>query len=269
MEFFRSRARFSPAKASVLALVLLTGSSKQAVADFINNGDFSSNGGPGQVGIPSGTTGRTTLQNWTVFTGATNNSGSLGLIGTAAQFKSSISDSFGVNNFKFTSVTDSPTGGTFFAADGAPSYQTGIQQRLTGLTVGTSYQVTFDYAGAQQSGFTGPTTEQWKVYTGTSSTPSSGDLQFTTNLISMPSGTQFSGWKSASFDFTATSSTEFLSFLAAGTPDGEPPFSLLDGPSVNAAAVPEPSSIVMVGLGSVAVFVTGFLRRKNKENASA
>ncbi|UAJ11857.1 PEPxxWA-CTERM sorting domain-containing protein [Polymorphobacter megasporae] len=53
-----------------------------------------------------------------------------------------------------------------------------------------------------------------------------------------------------SFTFTATGTTEVLSFLALGTPEGKPPFSLLDGVS---GTVPEPATWAMMigGLGLV------------------
>jgi hypothetical protein len=64
----------------------------------------------------------------------------------------------------------------------------------------------------------------------------------------------FTGWRYTTLIFTATSTSEVLSFLAVGTPSGEPPFSLLDGVSM---VVPEPGSLTlmlgsMIGLGVLA-----------------
>ena len=59
----------------------------------------------------------------------------------------------------------------------------------------------------------------------------------------------FSGWFSQSYTFTATSASEVLSFLAAGTPSGVPPFSLLADVSLEQAAVPEPASLALLGVG--------------------
>ncbi len=128
----------------------------------------------------------------------------------------------------------SPTGGNFVGADGA--FDVGaISQTLNGLTKGTNYAVSFSWAGAQQTGYNGGTTEQWQVSLGnqTKSTPviSNADHGFT-------------GWMQQTFIFQATSASEVLSFLAVGTPNGEPPFSLLDG--VSATDVPEPASLAML-----------------------
>ena len=57
----------------------------------------------------------------------------------------------------------------------------------------------------------------------------------------------FSGWMQQTFDYTATSSSEVLSFLTNGTPTGVPSFALLDGVSLN--AVPEPSSLFLMVMG--------------------
>ena len=132
-------------------------------------------------------------------------------------------------------------GSQFVGADGA--YQTGaITQTLTGLTVGDKVNVGFYWAGAQQSGYTEATTESWQV--------SLGSQAFTTTPVNNAAG-GFTGWMAQSFSFTATSSSEVLSFLAVGTPNGEPPFSLLDG--VTAYDVPEPGTIALMAMGIAAV----------------
>ena len=52
--------------------------------------------------------------------------------------------------------------------------------------------------------------------------------------------------------FTATAASQVLTFLAVGTPAGQPPISLLDG--VNLTFVPEPGSalVVIAGLAGLA-----------------
>ena len=132
------------------------------------------------------------------------------------------------------------------AADGA--FQNGaISQTINGLTAGNSYTVSFWWAGAQQSGFTGATTEQWQVSLGS-------QTQSTAIVHNASHG--FTGWQSQSFTYTATSGSELLSFLAVGTPNGVPPFVLLDGVTLN-ATVPEPGTLTLMfgglmgGLGVV------------------
>ncbi len=151
--------------------------------------------------------------------------------------------------------SDSPTGGNYVGADGAYIVAP-IQQTLTGLVAGHKYAVGFDWAAAQQSGFTGPTTEQWQVSLG-------GETHSTAVWNNPNHG--FKPWSHENFVFTATATSEVLSFLAVGTPAGRPPFSLLDG--VSAAAVPEPASwaLMIGGLG----LVGGALRSRRTGTVAA
>jgi hypothetical protein len=150
----------------------------------------------------------------------------------------------------------SPDGGNFIAADGA--YQTApISQTIHGLTVNAQYAVSFYYAGAQQYGFDGATTEGWNV--------SLGNQTLATATLN-DSSHGFTGWQYVTLTFTATSSTEVLSFLAQGTPNGEPPFSLLDGVSMNqVVATPEPDSIAILTTGVLAIGV--IVRRRQMRRA--
>lgn len=148
-------------------------------------------------------------------------------------------------------LTASPVGGNFLGADGA--YLVGaITQNITGLTVGQRYNLSFYWAGAQQSGFSGETTENWTV--------SLGNQSFKTATVTDASH-GFTGWMQQSFTYTATSTSALLSFLAAGTPAGEPPFSLLDGVKLTAVDVPEPSSTALFFIGLVLLFAAVRVRR--------
>lgn len=134
----------------------------------------------------------------------------------------------------------SPTGGNFVAADAAFGVGA-ITQTVVGLTIGSNYALSFWWAAAQQQGFTGATTESWNV--------SFGSQNYSTVTVTTPS-MGFIPWRLETTMFQASATSQVLSFLAAGTPGGQPPFSLLDGVSI-IAGVNEPASgaLVLAGLG--------------------
>lgn len=150
-------------------------------------------------------------------------------------------------------LSASPGGGNFVAADGDAGFQTRIFQDIHGLIKGQKYNVGFDWAGAQQAGYNGATTEQWDV--------SLGSEHHSTAVWSNPSH-GFSGWMHETFTFTAQSTSATLKFLAVGTPSGVPPVSLLDNVTL-AASVPEPETwaLMLGGLGLVGLSLRGRGRR--------
>lgn len=145
-------------------------------------------------------------------------------------------------------VTASPDGGSFLAIDADSDYNSKIEQTLTGLIPGKTYNLSFFYAGAQYTTRTGATTEWFDVTLGGSAP------QRTAILNNASEG--FTGWQTATMSFVADSSTAVLSFLAGGTPNGLPPVSLLDGVTLT-AAVPEPATFASLALG---LLVLGGLR---------
>ena len=252
--------RFKSIAVAALAALALSGVGLNAKAtNLITNGSFEQlTGGIGQIGY----NGSSLLTGWT---NGTDGSGNLGY---NFVYSSGSADTTGANgaagNVKLWGPGDgsanglpasSPDGGNFIAADGA--YQTGpISQTVNGLTTGKSYTVSFYFAGAQQYGFTGATTDQWLV--------SLGSQQLATAVLSDTSH-GFTGWQYTSLTFTATATSEVLSFLAVGTPSGVPPFTLLDG--VSMVAAPEPGSAAMLVTGVLAIAF--FARRRHLGRAIA
>jgi hypothetical protein len=167
---------------------------------------------------------------------------------------------WGTNNGGPSTFTAPPGGGNFIAADGA--FQQGaLTQTITGLTVGQTYVLKFWWGAAQQqgTGFTTATTEQWTVSMGTGNVAGN----FTTSVINN-NPESFSGWVQATMYFYAGASTETLSFLASGTPNGEPPFALLGG--VDLEVVPEFSSwMVFAGFGAVCILFEVVRRRRRRQ----
>lgn len=156
----------------------------------------------------------------------------------------------------------SPDGGNIVGMDSA--YQVGaLSQTITGLTAGAQYAVSFDWAGAQQSGYNGSvacggnpdpqtcTTDKFQV--------SLGSQTLSTQAITVANH-GFTGWLQQTMIFTATAASETLSFLPAGTPNGAPPFALLDG--VSMTQVPEPATAALMLSGMAGLGAVGWRRGK-------
>ena len=243
-------------KLSTLILAALAGISSAASANLVQNGGFEQTtftGSEQLIGANQATDWTSNGYNFLFAAGTATTTGSESARGG---FVKLWGPATGSNN----GFTDSPSGGNWIAADGAFEVSP-IQQTINNLVIGQTYQLSFDWAAAQQSTYFGPTTEGWIV--------SLGDQTFSTEILNNPSE-GFQAWRQQVFNFTATSTSEVLSFLAAGTPTGNPPFSLLDNVQLNAVqlnAVPEPDSLPLMlsGLGLLVVSS----RRRSKTQPSA
>jgi hypothetical protein len=141
----------------------------------------------------------------------------------------------------YPTVLNPPGGGNVVAIDGGSPYSSSIFQTVSGLIVGQEYILNFYQGAAQQSGVTGNTTEKWQVTFG-SNTQSS-------NVMSNVSGGVV-GWQRQFMNFIATSTSETLTFLAVGTPNGDPPVVLLADVGMS---LPEPGSLAMIGTGVLVI----------------
>lgn len=148
----------------------------------------------------------------------------------------------------------SPDGGKFVALDGDSKVDGPLQQTINGLVVGDDYDVSFYWGASQLVSRKGATTEQLRVTFG-------GQTQSTPVIANASGG--FTGWISQTFSFTATSTSQLLSFLSVGTPSGLPPLAVLDGISVT-SDVPEPATwaLMLTGFGLV-----GFAARRRRRTA--
>ena len=229
---------------SISIVAAISGGAAHAATNLVANGQFNltTNGTNKQLASsPTTAADRSTLTGWTSSNG---NDGGYNFV-----LDSAIANTY---NSAIWLKGDSgllPNTGNIFASD-SQYYPGTLSQTISGLTVDNAYTLTFSYALAQQVGFTGANVDNyWQVGFG-NATRGSGAL-------SIADG-GFSGWKTATMTFTASSASQALSFLAQGSSPGATPFMLLDNVSLT-AAVPEPSTwgMMLGGIGLV-----GFLARR-------
>jgi hypothetical protein len=240
--------KMTSAIAGALALAFSMGSAQ--ATEFVVNGDFTTlSNGVGQLTNNTLAAGWVNPLNGYNFVFASANAGSPGQYGGVALWDGS---NGGLNSWN--GLTSSGKG-NFLALDG--DFQTtAVTQNVTGLTIGKSYNLTFNYAFSQQTNFYGDTIQSLAVGIGSTSWDSGN--------VTLPSQ-GFSGWTSGGTSFTATSTSEVLSFLATGNLQ-VPPFALVSDVSIT--GVPELSTWAMMLAGFAGLGFVGY-RRREKNSAVA
>ncbi|MEA5530099.1 hypothetical protein VB638_10970 [Dolichospermum sp. UHCC 0684] len=164
-------------------------------------------------------------------------------------------------------TVDSPTSDPawFFNFDGDTRYGARLSQQLTDLTVGKNYTVSFYQAGASINGgpfYNTATWDQFRVSFGNNF----NQYQLAPR-IDMALHENVRPWEKITMDFTATNTSQWLSFLNVGGPGGQPPIALLTSVTVDdgtppATPVPwETDALPLVG--ATMVFGAGvFVKRK-------
>jgi hypothetical protein len=242
---------------AVLAAAGVAALPAAASANLVQNGDFSSLTGPSNqfIGYP----GYTQINDWSYGNAPNPN---------AAVYDYAGADSFpgapqgpygnyplygpgtGYNN----GFVAPPGGSNFLASDGEAAYSAPISQTVSGLIPGQTYLLSFTWAGNQfldssSESYNGDISAAWQVSLGTET--------FTTPSVTFAAH-GFTGWMTQTFLYTASSTSETLSFLAEGTPNGLPPVALLDGVSL----IPEPANWSVILLGIAGVGAVTYRRRR-------
>jgi hypothetical protein len=257
-----------------------------------NIGSYRSSGinaGTGSSGTqPSGIT----FDGWTV----TDNPNNLGNYGNTLMYVVSDGNTFsaeggvgmnakGDNQRKSWTLVGSPGqtvnsvdgSGWYIASDADPPYSGRISQLVSGLTVDKKYTLRFSQAAGQfdcnfgnqsnratscleRGTYFGETNRYWDVTFG-------GVTQQSTNMA-LASQAPVTSWQQQTMTFTAIAPTQTLSFLAFGTPGGQPPVALLSGVSLEGETTPPPTPVpfetdALPIVGSMIAFGFG-LRAKQK-----
>lgn len=126
-------------------------------------------------------------------------------------------------------------------------YMTGtIDQTINGLNPGETYILSFyqamdqdtEISGASVITTPGAVSGNWQVSLGS-------DVQTSAMMSANGVSLTFTPWTLQTMTFTASATSEVLSFFAMGT--GAPPMAMLDG--VDLEEAPEPAAVGLTGIG--------------------
>jgi hypothetical protein len=136
--------------------------------------------------------------------------------------------------------------------------------------------VSFWYAAGQQYNFTGLTTEGWQVSLENAAQTTRAAANGTT-IQDTPAQAggglaqgAFQAWAQETFNFTAASSTQVLTFLSLGTPSGQPPVVLLSDVTMTGGSqspAPEPASMAISGIGMASLAALLWFRKNRARKA--
>jgi hypothetical protein len=230
----------------------------QAPVNVLTNGNFDTAPGGSTVSTEFGADGYAALPGWTV-TASNSTPFDLWWAASNAASVSALTQYGNSGQELVPSYPGADHGNPYFVGlDGSSSALGILSQTVNGLVVGDHYQLTFDWAGSQMiTGSQLPYTIALAYNLGTSILTSGTGAPVTSTFTATQYG-QSSTWQTVTMNFTATAGTEILSFLALGTPAGDPPIALLD--NVALVDVPEPSSLAFV-FGALLVGGIAFRRR--------
>lgn len=149
----------------------------------------------------------------------------------------------------------SPEGGAYFGIQDLDSFAPrfnagGITQLISGLEVGTSYQLSF-FSMSNHTSLSPSAMQRWAVTFGT---------QTQAGQLTSASGTPT--WVQSTLTFTATATVQALTFAAEFLPGSYPEILNLDGVTLTAAAVPEVSAQHLLAAGLAALGWLTLRRRK-------